>query len=270
MTIAKNYATDYCAAEIMASFMCRSLKGFGSTGIGGFSLIPWVAIRLAQSTNSPDLWFRNGPAAAINSKFDKLARYVGDYRVHVGAEGRFSLEYVMDSFANPKMSKKHLSYRGGFQIDKYGNINMAVIGDPKKPKFRGPGTVGLMASALGLGKTDLFTQFHTPRLYVDKVDFISGPGYLDGPGAREKAGCPAGGGPRYVITPICIFDFDEETKIMRIKSVHPGHTVDEVLSRTGFSPIVPEQIPETEPPTVEEVAFMRAMDPDGILPKLTH
>ena len=270
MTEAKNYATDYCPAEIMAAFMSRSLKGFESTGIGTYSLIPLIAIRLAQSTHSPDLWFRNGPAGTINSKVDKLLAYVGDYRFHVGAEGRFTLEYVMDSFGNPKTSKRHLSYRGGFQIDKYGNVNMTFIGDPKRPKFRGPGTVGLMASALGSGLTDLFTHYHTPRLFVEKVDFISGPGYLDGPGARERAGCPPGGGPRYVITPICIFDFAEETKIMRLKSVHPGHTVEEVLNRTGFTPIIPANIPETEPPTVEEVAFMRAMDPEGLLPRLTQ
>jgi acyl CoA:acetate/3-ketoacid CoA transferase len=119
-------------------------------------------------------------------------------------------------------------------------------------------------------QTDIFTHFHTPRLYVEKVDFISGPGYLDGPGAREKAGCPQGGGPRYVITPICIFDFDDETKMMHLKSVHPGTKVEEVMNKTGFTPIVPENVPKTEPPTVEEVAFMRAMDPDGVLPKQTR
>jgi len=175
----------------------------------------------------------------------------------------------MNSFGNPKTSPGHLSYRGGFQIDQYGNVNMIFIGDPKRPKFRGPGTVGLMASGLGRGLADLFTHSHTPRIFVEKVDFISGPGYLDGPGARERAGCPPGGGPRYVITPICVFDFDDETKIMRVKSIHPGHTLEQVLNRTGFKPIIPVDIPETEPPTIEEVAFMRKLDPDGLLPKLT-
>jgi glutaconate CoA-transferase, subunit B len=271
MSEKKNYAKDYYPSEIMASFMARNLKGFNSTGVGTLSLVPIAAIRLAQTTHSPNLWCRNGPAASLNGKMDKLAEYIGDYRFHVGAEARFSLEYVMDTFGDPKISPRHLYYRGGFQIDKYGNVNMTFIGtDARKPKFRGPGTVGLMAMGMGRSPTDLFTGTHTPRIYVEKVDFISGPGYGTGPGWRESMDCPPGGGPRYVITPICIFDFDEETKIMRIKSIHPGHTVEEVLQRTGFKPIVPAKIPETEPPTVEEVEFFRALDPDGFLPKLAQ
>jgi glutaconate CoA-transferase subunit B len=70
------------------------------------------------------------------------------------------------------------------------------------------------------------------------------------------------------VTPICVFDFDEETKRARLKSVHPGHTVEEVKSRTGFKPIIPSRVPETEPPTVEQLAFLRAFDPDQILPRL--
>jgi glutaconate CoA-transferase subunit B len=267
----KKYATDYCTAEIMAAFMAKNLKGFRTAGIGTNSLVPLAAIRLAQATHTPDLWLRNGPTGTFNSKVDKLAIYVGDYRFGVGSESRFKLDFVMDMFGDPKLSRNHLSFRGGFQIDKYGNINMAFIGsDPKRPKYRGPGTIGLMSCGLGYGIHDIFNYHHTPRLLVEKVDFVSGPGYLTGPGAREKAGCPPGGGPRFMITPICIFDFDEKTKIMRIKSVHPGHTVDEVLKRTGFKPIVPSNVPETEPPTVEEVAFMRKLDTDGLLRKCTE
>ncbi|MFH1489310.1 MAG: hypothetical protein ABII06_10420, partial [Pseudomonadota bacterium] len=77
-------------------------------------------------------------------------------------------------------------------------------------------------------------------------------------------------GPRYVVTPIAIFDFDEESKLMRLKSVHPGHTVEEVKSRMGFKPIIPDRVPETEPPTVEELELIRSFDPDGILPRLAQ
>lgn len=263
-----NYATDYCTAEIMAAVMSKKLKGVRRASIGAFSQIPWSAIRLAQSTHSPDIWFTCGPSGVVNSKFHKLAWYVGDYRMHVGAESRFNMDSVLDSFGNPRCWSEHVLFFGGIQIDKYGNVNMAFIGEHTHPKFRGPGTIGLMSMALG-PSVILFTHTHSPRTFVEKVDFISGPGFLDGPGAREKAGCPPNSGPRYLITPIAVFDFDEETKILRLKSVHPGHTVEEVKSRTGFSPIIPAHVPETEPPTVEEVAFMRAFDPDGILPQLT-
>lgn len=262
----KNYATDYCPAEIMAAFISRNLEGVRLAGIGAMSEIPFVAIRLAQATHSPDLRFMCGPAGVLGTRFNKVSG-VGDYRMHLGGERVHTLDDVMNGFNDPR-SVENLIFFGGFQIDKYGNVNMTLLGDPKRPKFRGPGTVGLMGMSFGW-KVDLFTTSHAPRLFVEKVDFISGPGYLDGPGAREKAGCPPNSGPRYVITPLCIFDFDEETKVMRLKSVHPGHTVDEVLGRMSFTPIVPQHVPETEPPTVEEVAFMRAMDPEGILPRLT-
>jgi glutaconate CoA-transferase, subunit B len=268
VTETKNYAKEYYPAELMAAFIARNLQGFKLTGVGTYSMIPQVAIRLAQATHSPDLWFLNGPAGAMNCKVDKIAEYIGDMRFQVGAEYRFRLESVMDDFNNRTVAADRILFFGGFQIDKHGNVNMAMIGDRKKPKFRGPGTIGLMGMCFQ-GRIDLFTQAHSPRLFVEKADFISGPGYGDGPGWREKMGCPQGGGPRYVITPICIFDFDEKTLIMRLKSVHPEHTVEEVVSRTGFKPIIPEKVPQTEPPTIEELAFIRKLDPDQILKTIT-
>lgn len=260
------HAKDYCAAEIMAAFLSRDIKDEELGVIGAFSQIPWTACRLAQATHAPSMWFICGPSAAVNSKYPKLVWYVADYRMHQGAEGRITLDGVMDMQGNPTFID--FGFYGGFQIDKHGNLNMAFIGDQKKPKFRGPGTVGTMATAW-LKRVYLFTNAHTPRLFVEKVDFISGPGFLDGKGGRERAGSPSySEGPRYIVTPICVFDFDEETKAARLKSVHPGHTVEEVKSRTGFKPIITGNVPETEPPTVQELAFIREFDPDRILPQL--
>ena len=260
------HAPEYCPAEIMAAFLSRDLED-GELGVfGTFSQIPWVACQLARSTRAPNLWFICGPSAAINSSLPSLMWSVSDNRMHLGAEGRITLDGVMDMQGNPTFID--FGFYGGFQIDRHGNLNMAYVGDQKRPKFRGPGTVGTMATAW-LNRVYLFTHGHTPRLFVDKVDFISGPGFIDGPKGREKAGSPARSeGPRYIVTPICVFDFDEETKQARLKSVHPGHTVEEVKTKTGFKPIIPSKVPETEPPTVEELAFLRAFDPDRILPQL--
>jgi glutaconate CoA-transferase, subunit B len=172
----------------------------------------------------------------------------------------------MDCQGHPKFFD--FGFYGGFQIDKYGNLNMAYVGDQKKPKFRGPGTIGTMATAW-FNRVYLFTLGHSPRLFVEKVDFISGPGFIDGPGGRERYGCPARSkGPQFIVTPICIFDFEPETLKARLKSVHPGHTVAEVVERTGFKPIIPSTVPETEPPTVDELAFIRTFDRDKIIPRL--
>lgn len=260
------HAQQYSPAELMAVFLSRDLKD-GEMGVfGTFSQIPWVACQLAKATHAPNLSFVCGPSGAINSKLPNLLWSVSDHRMHTGAEYRIGLSWVLDMQGNPTLID--FGFYGGFQIDQYGNLNMGYIGEQKKPKFRGPGTVGTMATAW-LNRVYLFTQSHTPRLLVDKVDFISGPGFIDGPKGREKAGCPARSeGPRYIVTPICVFDFDEETKRARLKSVHPGHSVEEVKSRTGFKPIIPSRVPETEPPTVEQLAFLRAFDPDKILPRL--
>jgi glutaconate CoA-transferase subunit B len=261
------HAKDYCPAELMVAFLSRGLKDNEMGVIGTFSQIPWAACRLAQESHAPSLWYICGPSGAINSKFPKLLWSVSDYRMHEGGEGRITLDRVMDMQGNPQFID--FGFYGGFQIDKYGNLNMAYLGAQKRPKFRGPGTVGVMATAW-LKRVYIFTQSHTPRLFVEKADFISGPGFLDGRDGREKAGSPSRSqGPRYVVTPIAVFDFDEETKMMRLKSVHPGHTVEEVKNRMAFSPIIPAKVPETEPPTVEELAFIQAFDADRILPQLT-
>ena len=204
------HAAQYCPAEIMTAFLARDLKD-GELGVfGSFSQIPWAACRLAQATHAPNLWCICGPSAAVNSNLPKLMWSVSDHRMHQGAEGRITLDGVMDMQGNPTFID--FGFYGGFQIDKYGNLNMAYVGDQKKPRFRGPGTVGTMATAW-LNRVYLFTHAHSPRLFVDKVDFISGPGFIDGPEGRRKAGSPARSeGPRYIVTPICVFDFDEETK----------------------------------------------------------
>lgn len=257
---------DFNEAEVMVSFLARDLND-GEFGVyGGRSQIPWLACRLAQALYAPNLWCCHGSAGAINSKFDRLLWSVHDYRVHQGAESRITLDCVMDMQGNPRLID--FGFYSGFQIDKYGNLNMAYIGNQKRPKYRGPGTVGTIATAW-LKRYYLFALSHHSRQFVEKVDFVSGPGFLDGPGGRERAGCPSySEGPRYVVTPIAVFDFDERTKIMRLKSVHPGHTVEEVMRKTGFTPIIPVKVPETEMPTAEELAFIRSYDPEGILPKL--
>jgi len=250
----------------MVAFLSRDLKDGESGCIGAYSQIPWAACRLAQATHAPSLWLMCNPSANVNSKYTKLLWAVADFRLAAGAEARYTLDNVMDFQGNPRFFD--FGFYGGFQVDKYGNLNMAYIGDQKRPKYRGPGTIGTMATAWRK-RSYIFTHRHSTRLFVDKVDFVSGPGFLDGPEGRRKALCPSySEGPRYIVTPICVFDFDEETKRARLKSVHPGHTVEEVRNLTGFSPIVPAKVAVTEPPTVEELAFIRQFDPDRILPQL--
>jgi acyl CoA:acetate/3-ketoacid CoA transferase beta subunit len=104
---------------------------------------------------------------------------------------------------------------------------------------------------------------HEKRKMVNKLDYLTSPGFLDGPRAREKAGL-TGGGPSLVVTNLCQMDFDPETKRIRLATVHPSVTADQVVENSGFDLIIPAEVPTTEIPTYEEIDLLRAIDPTGI------
>ncbi|MFZ5643266.1 MAG: CoA-transferase, partial [Bacillota bacterium] len=101
--------------------------------------------------------------------------------------------------------------------------------------------------------------------FVDRLDFLTTPGYLSGPGAREEAGLPSGGGPYRVITQLAVYGYGEDTRRMKLVSLHPGVTVDEVQNNSSFEILVPEgEIPVTSVPAAEELDLLRSLDPAGI------
>ena len=147
---------------------------------------------------------------------------------------------------------------GGIQIDRFGNTNLIGVGaDYKKLRFRGPGSVGTATLTTHVGRYYIVLNRHTARTLVERCDFISTVGWgAGGANARTKLGIP-GGGPKYCVTPLCVMDFTEDEKRMRLRSVHPGISVDEVQANTGFSLVTPDPVPTTELPTVEELHVLR-------------
>jgi len=151
------------------------------------------------------------------------------------------------------------------QVDQYGNFNSSMLGeDYSRPvrRFGGPGGANEIASLSW--RTILMTRLQ-PRKFVRKVDFSSSPGFLDGtPGARERAGLPPGTGPYRVITEDAIFGFDPETRRMALLERAPWTSVDSIMSRMEFEPLVDTEPKVFEPPTVDELAVLRAeVDPTG-------
>ena len=104
---------------------------------------------------------------------------------------------------------------------------------------------------------------HQKRKFVKKLDYVTSPGHLDGPEARKREGL-LGGGPKLVITNLCQMGFDEKTKRIKLLTVHPGATVKQVVENVGFDLIVPGHVPETEPPTYEELRILREIDPQRL------
>jgi acyl CoA:acetate/3-ketoacid CoA transferase beta subunit len=155
-------------------------------------------------------------------------------------------------------------FLGGAQIDKYGNLNTTYIGGTwDLPKVRLPGSGGANDVGSNCRHTIIIMRQEAHK-FVDRVTFITTPGYLDGPGARERAGLPADSGPIKVISQLGVYGFDDETKLMKLESIHPGVTIDQIRDSTSFDLEIPDEVPETVPPTPQGVALLRELDPTGM------
>ncbi len=156
---------------------------------------------------------------------------------------------------------------GGMQVDPFGNTNLIGIGsDHHRLRVRGPGPIGTTSHGTYCDRFYIAAPQHNPKAFVERCDFVSAVGWGEGgPEGRSSLGLP-GEGPRLCLTPICIFDFDEGSRRMRLKSVHPGHSVEEVVAQTGFEPVIPAEVPETPLPEPGELEALRTVvDPGGLL-----
>ncbi|MGH7917013.1 MAG: CoA-transferase, partial [Candidatus Binataceae bacterium] len=152
----------------------------------------------------------------------------------------------------------HVFFIGGIQVDAYGNTNLIGIGDDyQRLKFRGPGSVGTPTLSTHVGRYYIVLNSHSPRVLVEKCDYISAFGWgRGGADARQRMGIP-GGGPKYCITPLGVMDFAEDSRRMRLHSVHPGVTVEMVKRQTGFELEIPSDVPQTEVPSAHELEVLR-------------
>jgi glutaconate CoA-transferase subunit B len=147
-------------------------------------------------------------------------------------------------------------FLGGGQIDAYGNLNSTIIGtDLQKPKVRFPGSGGANDLASLCWRILVITN-HDRRRFVEKLDFLTTPGYLTGPGAREAAGLPPNTGPYRVITDLAIMGYHEQTKRMEVLSLHPGVSREQVQAATGFELGFREPLLVTQPPKARELEIL--------------
>jgi len=246
----------YNTAELVTVMSARALEDgkivFGGAGMGLISCI------LAQKTHAPKLTILfEGGVIGPHVEPGKLPPSTNEQRC--ARRGNMLLS-ITDVLLLQQRGYVDYGFLGGAQIDQYGNLNSSFIGDPEKPKVRLPGTGGANPIA-SLASKILVAMHHERKRFVEKVDFITAPGYLQGGDSREKAGLTEGGVYK-VITHLGIFGFDEETRRMRLEALHPGAGVEDVKDRTGFELIIPGDLPYTEPPTEEELRILRELDPD--------
>jgi len=242
--------TDYNPSELLictaARLMTDNTTAFIGTGI------PMLAASLAQKMHAPNLVtvFEFGGTGAI---LDQLPTAVGGentFHRAIAASG------ICDIMETAQRGFIEYGFLGGAQIDPYGNLNSTVIGDHDRPKVRLPGSGGSNDVGSHCWQTIAIMR-HDKRRFVEQVDFITTPGYLGGPRAREAAGLPPGTGPYRVVTNLAVMGYHADSKRMTLLATQPAVSVEQVLENTGFELLLGEQIEENPPPTAEELRILR-------------
>lgn len=241
---------EYNPTELLICTASRLMPDRTTVFVG--TGIPMLAGSLAQKMHAPDLVpiFEFGGTGAI---LEELPIAVGGQRTFHRAVSASGLLEIIET---AQRGFVEYGFLGGAQIDPYGNLNSTVIGDHAKPKARLPGSGGGNDVGSHCWRTIAIMR-HDTRRFVEQVDFITTPGYLTGPGAREAAGLPADTGPYRVVTTLAVLGYEEKSKRMMLLETQPGVSVDEVAENTGFELIIPEAVKENPPPSDEELRILR-------------
>ncbi|HUK27073.1 MAG TPA: CoA-transferase [Candidatus Acidoferrales bacterium] len=252
----ENSTESYTSIEMMATAAARQIRDHEVVFVG--TGLPMLASMLALKTHAPHavIMYESGYLGCRNRD---TARIIGDIRLMYDLT---QVTTMVDVLGLLQSGKVDVGFLGGAQIDKYGNINATVIGDYLHPKVRLPGSGGAIDIATH-AKRLLIIANHERRRFPERVDYVTSPGWLDGPNGRTNAGL-RWGGPDKVITDLSVLGFNRETKQMQIESLHPGSSIDKVQSETGFQLLVPIEIATTAPPSKEELRILREeVDPTG-------
>ncbi|WP_413725300.1 hypothetical protein [Sodalis sp. RH16] len=264
----------YCTVEEMLAVALSKRFRNGETGFTGLATggaaalyitgIPLAAMEFARLTHAPDLtillagWcinpdfsaLRELPAAEFDGKLQNLPceaqmqGYPGQYAVRRG--------------------DVDFGFGSGVQVDRRGNINSTCIGDYRRPKVRLVGSILLPEHMACFGREYLMMPHHEARSFVEQVDYVSGVGYPGGEGGRRRLGLTRGG-PEWIVTPKCIFEFEPGSGTARLLSIHPGVDPEDVIRSTGFA-VSTDGVPVTALPDPQELDLLRRkVDPNSVL-----
>src|SRR5437764_5947116 len=239
------------AMELMICCAARLLEDGRTVAVG--TGVPCAAAMLAQRTGAPQLVICF-EAGGVAPQLPTMPISVGDSRTFYRGAMATSMADIMETCQRGMID---YTFLGGAQIDAYGNLNSTMIGsDHARPKVRFPGSGGANDLASLCWRVMVVTN-HDRRRFTEKLDFLTTPGYLTGPGAREAAGLPPGTGPYRVITDLAVMGYHEETKRMEVISLHPSVRVEQVREATGFDIGGREPVTVTAPPSEQELCILR-------------
>lgn len=252
------HATNYKLTELMVVRCAKEILD-GEVCFAGVGL-PLVVVSFAMATHAPNMiLFTEGGSIRATAP-PGLAITVDDPALFCNGDATFGM---LSTMAALQRGEVDVAFIGGAQIDKYGNINSTGVGDWTKPEsftyFAGSGGANDMATS---GKRVLAIMPQDPKKFVEKVDYVTTPGFLEGPGARQKCGM-IGGGPAVVVSTMGVYRFDEKTCEMYLAEYFPGQSVEKVKANCSFDLNVAPDVRETTPPTEEEITILRNIDPTG-------
>jgi len=244
---------SYTANELM---VCQAARQLGNAevvfvGIG----LPNLACNLARRLHAPDLVliYESGAVGAIP---ERLPISIGDPALVTNSVSVCSMFDIFNYYLQGGLI--NVGFLQGAQIDRFGNLNTTVIGSYEKPSVRLPGSGGACEIAI-LAKRVLVIAPQSKRSFPERVDFITSPGFVDGPEARRKLGMP-GQGPAMVITNLGCYEFAEGE--MLLTSLHPGCTLVEIRENVGWEVRIAADLKTTAEPTTEELRIIREdLDP---------
>ncbi len=247
----------YTASELLAVMSARLLRD-GQVVFAGVG-IPLLAATLAQRLHGPGLTilFEGGTIGAFVEP-GQLPPSTNEQRCTRRANMVLGSTDVLLLLQRGYVD---VGFMGGAQIDQYGNLNSSLIGSPQRPATRLPGTGG--GNDIASLTQMIVAMKHEKRRFVERVDFITSPGFLAGGESRRDSGLSAGGMSR-VVTDLGLFGFEDHSKRMTLLALHLGATVAQVQENTGFEMLIAADLQATDPPTEAELAVLRHLDPERL------
>lgn len=244
---------NYTANELMVCQAARQLRD-GEVAFVGIGL-PNLACNLARRLHAPSLVliYESGAVGAVP---ERLPISIGDPSLVTNSLSVCSMFDIFGFYLQGGLID--VGFLQGAQIDRFGNLNTTVVGDYARPAIRLPGSGGACEIAI-LAKRVLVIAPQTKRGFPERVDFITSPGFIDGPGKRRSLGL-TGGGPAMVITDLGCYEFTDGEMILTF--LHPGCTLEQVRNKTGWNVRVSAALETTDEPTSEELRIIREeLDP---------
>jgi acyl CoA:acetate/3-ketoacid CoA transferase beta subunit len=245
---ASTNATTVTRAEVCVAACADAWSGDGEILASPMGLVPTLGARLCRLTTNPDLVLSDGEALLLGEVPPLGA-------APSVVEGWVPFRTIFDLVA---YGKRHVMM-GASQLDRYGNQNISVIGDWARPARQLLGVRGAPGNTMN-NPTSYWVPKHSPRVFVEAVDVVCGVGF-----ERARAAGPAGRfhDLRVVVTDLAVLDFDDDGHL-RLRSVHPGVTTEDVVAATGFALRIPADVPTTREPTADELRILREfLDPRG-------